>query len=133
MVRDDQLSLMQELIGDAYAFVEQAARILPKIENQSFDFALLGKGIERVLYLFFRGLVETRDVHVSDAGANQEVEIHAVTRNLVANDAEFERLFGAFAKNGDVYSGPFGTLQQVGNIAGGHVVGGLAIDGYDDV
>ncbi len=42
---NDQLSLVQELVGHAHAFVQQAAGILPQIENQSLEIAHL---IERV-------------------------------------------------------------------------------------
>src|SRR6185369_3957003 len=101
---------MQKLIRDAYTFIEQTARILTKIKNEPLEIALLGKGIERVLDFLFRRLVEARDVHVPDSGANQEVKIHAVTRNLVANHGEVERLVCAFAKDGDVDGSPLRTF-----------------------
>ena len=66
-------------------------------------------------------------------GLDHEMQIDAVARNLVADDGELKRLVGAFAQNGDVDRGSFGPFEQVRDIAGGHVVGGLAIDGDDDV
>ena len=33
MVRDDQLSLLKKLVGHAYAFTQQSARILPQIQH----------------------------------------------------------------------------------------------------
>ncbi len=41
MVRDDELSLLQELVGHAYAFTEQSAGILAKIEDQTLEIAHL--------------------------------------------------------------------------------------------
>ena len=41
MMRNDQLTLLQELVGNAHAFVEQAARILPQVENQALQIAHL--------------------------------------------------------------------------------------------
>ena len=61
------------------------------------------------------------------------MQIDAVARNFIANDGELQRLVRAFAQNRDVDGGAFRPLQQVGHIAGGHVVGGLAIDRGNDV
>ena len=65
-MRNDQLSLTQELVSNADAFVEQAAGILPQIEDQSLQVAHL---IERVGNFVLRGFVEAGDVHVADARA----------------------------------------------------------------
>jgi len=40
-VRDDQLALLEEFVGNAYAFTQQASRILPQIEDQTFQIAHL--------------------------------------------------------------------------------------------
>ena len=41
VVRNDQLALLQELVGHADAFAEQAAGILPQIEDQALQIAHL--------------------------------------------------------------------------------------------
>src|ERR1700682_165747 len=46
----------------------------------------------------------------------------------VARDCEHERLRIAFAGNGDLYYGAFGTFEHVCNITGSEAVGGLVID-----
>ncbi len=121
---------MQKLVSHAHAFVEQAARILPQIENQSLQVAHL---IERIRDFMFRRLVESGDVHIADSRLDQEVQVDAVTRNLVAHHRELERLVRAFTQNRDVDSSALGTLEQVGYIASAHVVGRLAIDRGNNV
>ncbi len=37
MVGNDQLTLVQELVGDAHAFTQQAAGILAQVKNQSLQ------------------------------------------------------------------------------------------------
>ena len=78
-------------------------------------------------------LLEAGDVHITDAGTNQEMLVHAVARNLVANNIKFQGLVGAFAQNCDANRGPLRSLQQVGHVRRAHVVGGFAIHGDDDV
>src|SRR5262245_55545910 len=79
------------------------------------------------------GLVEPGDVHVSDAWPDHEVQVNAVTWNFVTNDGKLDWLFCAFPQNCNVNCSALGPLEQIGNVAGCHVVGRLAIDGDDDV
>src|ERR1051326_6558300 len=130
---NDELSFVQELVSDTYTFVEQSAGVLPKIENQAFQIALLGKGIEGVLNFVFGGFVETGNVHVADARSKQEVQIHAVAWNLITHNCEFERFVVAFPENRNVNSGALGAFQQIGDIAGVQIVSWLTIDRNDDV
>src|SRR5580692_9088139 len=58
VVRDDELSLLQELVGDADALTEQTARIAAQVEDESLEVA---EGIERVGNFVFGGLVEAVD------------------------------------------------------------------------
>ena len=111
MVGNDELPLAQELVGDADALAEQAAGVLPEVENQAFEIAHF---VERVCHFMLGGLIETGDVHVADAGADHEVQIHAVARNLVAHHGEFERLVGSLAQHRDVDGSPFRPFEQVG-------------------
>src|SRR3954470_2969567 len=129
-MRNDQSSLMQELVGYANAFIKQAARILPQIENQSLQIAHL---IQRVRDFMLGSLVESGDVHISNSRLDQEVQVNAVARNFVTHDSKLERLVRAFTQNRDVDGGALGTLEQIGHVASAHVVGRLAIDRGDDV
>src|SRR5882762_8897710 len=130
MVRDDQLALLEEFVGNAYAFTQQASRILPQIEDQTFQIAHL---IERFSDFMLGRFLESRNVHVADSGFDHEVQVHAVARNLVADDGKFERLVGAFAQHRDADSSAFRSLKQIGNVGGAHVVGGLAVNSGDNV
>src|ERR1700722_3026569 len=119
---NDELTPLQELVSHAYAFAQQAAGIAAQIENQAFQIA---EPIQRVGDFVFGGLIEAADVHVADAGLDQEMNVNAVTRNLVADQRELHGLLDAFARDADVDGGAFGSLQQIGNVAGAHVFGGL--------
>ena len=130
VVRDDDLSLLQELIGNTNTFAEQAAGIATQVEDQTFQIA---ERIQSVRNFTLCRFVEAVDVHVADAWLDQEVHIYAVARNLVANQRELHRLLHAFPRDADVNGCAFGALQHVGNIAGTHVLSRFAIDGDDDV
>src|SRR5579872_427650 len=112
-MRDDQLSLLEELVGDTDAFAQQAAGIAAQIKDQALEIA---EGIERFRDFMLGGLVEAVDVHVTNARLDQEMYVNAVARNLVANQREVHRLLNAFTRNGDVNRRSFGTFQQVGYI-----------------
>src|SRR6266852_3957294 len=56
-----------------------------------------------------------------------------MTGNFVAGDGEDERLIIALAGDSNLYDGPLGALEHVGDIAGGEAVGGLVINFDDDV
>src|SRR5580658_7319187 len=130
MVRNDKLTPLQEFVSHADALTEQTAGIAAQVEDQALQIAEL---IERVGDFVFRGFVESADVHVSEAGLDEEMNVHAVARNLVADQREIHGLLDAFARNADVDGGAFGSLQQIGDVAGAHVFGGLAVDGNDHV
>src|SRR5579872_213477 len=121
---DDELSLLQELVGNAHALAQQSTRIAPKIENQSLQIA---ERIESLRDFVLRGFVKSVDVHVADARLDQEVHVYAVARNLIAHQRELHRLLHAFARDADVNRGSLGSLQQIGHIAGAHVLGGFAV------
>src|SRR5580698_4864027 len=129
-MRDDQLSLLQEFVGYAYAFAEQSSGILAQIKHQTFQISHL---IERFGNFMLGGFLESGDVHVSDAGLDHEVQVDAIARNLVADDGEFNGMIRAFPQHGDADGGSLGPLEQIGDIRGAHVVGGLAVDRGDDV
>src|SRR6185312_14039443 len=111
VMRDDHLTLVQELVGHVHAFIQQAARILAQVKNQPFQSAL---GVELVQGFrdFMSGSFgETVYVHVADARANFEFQIDAVAWDFVANHRELDGLFRAFAKNSDVDRSSLRTLQ----------------------
>ena len=84
-MRNDDLTLLQEFVGNANTFIQQSARIAAKIEDQAFQIA---KALQRVFNFRFRGFIEGCYVHVADSRPHQEFEVDAVARNLVANHVE---------------------------------------------
>src|ERR1035438_4851758 len=112
---DDQLAFLEELIGHAYAFTEQSTGILPEVEDQPFEIAHLFKGFADFM---LRRLLETGNVQVADAGLDHEMQIDAVTWNLVADHAELERMIGALAQHGNANRSSFWPLQQIGDLRG---------------
>ena len=98
MVRDDDLALLEELVGHANALAQQAAGILAQVEDEALEVAHL---FECLLDFVLGRFLESGNVHVADARANQEMQVDAVAGNLVARDVEFERLRRAFAEHGD--------------------------------
>ena len=130
VMRNDELVFLQELVGYAHAFAEQAAGIAPQIENQTLEIAKL---IQSSRNFFFRGLVESVHVHVADSRPDQEMYVHAVTRNLVAHQGEFHRLLHAFARDADVHRRPFRPLEHVGDFGRAHVFRRLSINRDDHV
>src|SRR5579872_523116 len=127
---NDQLALLEEFVRYSDAFTQQPAWISTQIENQTLQIA---EFIERFRNFLFGCLVESADVHVADAWPNQEVNVHAVARNLVAHQREFHGFFYALTRNADMDGCTLGTFQQVGNIARAHVLGRLTIDRDDYV
>src|SRR5579864_5022700 len=99
VVRNDQLSLLQELVCHAHAFTQQTAGIGAQVKDQALEIA---KRIERIGNFMFGGLIETVDVHVSHAWLNQEMNIDTVARNFVADKRELHRLLNVFARDADV-------------------------------
>src|SRR5260370_39216741 len=53
--------------------------------------------------------------------------------NFVAGDGEHQRLRVSFTRNSDLDDGALGTLEHVGDIAGGQTIGGLVVHLHDDV
>lgn len=79
------------------------------------------------------GLLELRDVDITDAGLDQERQVDRAMRDLIADQVEGERFGLAIAGHRHRYMGPFGTFQHVGDFSGVHVVGGFAVDRDDDI
>ena len=93
-LRDDDLALLEELVGDVDGFVEQTAGVAAEVEDQAVEVAEV---VERVAYFAAGGLHEAGDVDVADAGTDQEGEIDGGMGNLVADEVEDEGLGCAFA------------------------------------
>src|SRR5262245_59323724 len=124
-MRNNQLSFMQELVGDSHSFVEQSARILTKVKNQALKIALLIKLVERVLDFFFCRLIKSGNVHVADPRTDQKVQINAVTWDLVTDNGKFQRFIRTFPQDRDVNRRALWPLQQVSYITCIQVVGGF--------
>ena len=99
-MRNDELSLLQKLVGHADAFTQQSAGILAQIEDQTLQMSPNSSSASA--NFMFGGLLEAGDVHVADAGLDQEMNVDAVARNLVAHNVEVHRLVGAFAQDRDL-------------------------------
>src|SRR5437868_8738323 len=127
---NDDLAFLQELIGNADTFAEQAAGVLAQVENKTLHIAHF---VERLGDLMLSGLLEAGNVHVTDPGADEEMEVDAVAGNLVTDDGEFERLIGALAEDSDAHRGSLGPFEQLGNFRRTEVVRRLAIDRHNDV
>ena len=130
MVRNNQLSLFQELVCYAHAFAQQPTGILPQIEDEPLHVTHFLKSLR---HLTLGSFLEPRDMHVPDAGLDHEMQVHAIPRNFVANHCELERMIRPLAQNGNPDRRPFWTLEQVRDVGGTHVVGRLAIHRSDDV
>src|SRR5215475_14987877 len=96
---NDELPLLEELVGYANAFAEQATGVTPQVQNQALQ---ITERIERLGNLALGSFVEPVDVHVADARLDQEVYVDRVAGNLVANQRELHRLFHAFTRDADV-------------------------------
>src|SRR5262245_19473932 len=127
---DDHLALAQEFIGNTHAFAQQTSGVLPQVKNQPFQ---LPKLVERARNFLLGGFLEAGNVHVADARADHEMQVHAEARNLVAGHVEIQRLLQAFAENGDLDRGALGALQKFGDFAGAQVVSRFAVNREDDV
>src|SRR6185437_3307299 len=77
--------------------------------------------------------VEAGNVHIAHARTDHEMQIHAVAGDFRAGHGKVQGLFGVFAQHGDVHGGAFGAFQQIGHVAGVHVVSGFAIYCRDNV
>src|ERR1039457_1003497 len=112
-MRDDDLSLLQKLVGPSDAFAQQAPGILTEVENQAMNVAKL---IQSFAYFMVRGLLEAGYVNVPYARADQKMDVNAVAGNLIAHHREIERLVRAFPQHGDLDRSALGPLQQLGHI-----------------
>ena len=98
---DDDLALLEKLVGDIDGLVEQAAGVVAQIEDEAVQGAGGLEVVERVAHLAAGGLHEVGDVDVADAGLEQEGDIDGVAGNLVAHQVEGERPVMALALHGD--------------------------------
>jgi len=84
-LRDDDLTLLQELVGHIDGFVQEAAGVAAEVKHETVDVTEL---VERVADFVAGGFDEARDVNVADAGAKQEGEVNRGTGNFVADEIE---------------------------------------------
>src|SRR5215469_5590643 len=127
MVRDDNLSFFQKLIGYPDAFAEKPTGILAEVKNQALHLALGLKLLKRLGDLMFRSLLKSGNVDITDSWPDHEVYVHAVARNLVAYDAEIDGLFRTFAEHRNLDRRAFGSFKKFSHIAGAHIVRGFAV------
>src|SRR6185437_11531496 len=92
-LRDDDLALLEKLVGSVDGLVQQPAGVLAQVDEHT-----LGVGaelVQRLLHLMGGGLHELRDVDVADIRLDQERYVNGVAGNLVADEIEDERLRAA--------------------------------------
>ena len=129
---NDGLPFLQELVGYRDAFVEQAAWVLAQIEDQAMN-VVLAQLLQAVFQLLASIFSELLDEDVGDAGLQPDGVFNAAARDFVADDREVDGLIAAFARNHDGDLRAARTFQQVGDLGGGQVVGGLVVHLHDDV
>jgi hypothetical protein len=132
VIGNDELALLEEHIADGDGFVEQAAGVAAEVEDQAVEIG----GAE--LFEGFGdfpvgGLVELRETDIADAGLEHEGDIDGVARDFVAGNGEGKGIGVAFAGDENLDDGALGTLEHVGDFAGGQAVCGLVVHLNNDV
>ena len=87
MVRNDDLALLQELVGDGDARVQQAAGIAAEVEDEALD-VLLAETPEVLFELAAGVLAELEDLDVRDSGRTQVASGDTLPLDLLADDRE---------------------------------------------
>ncbi len=132
MIGNDHLALFEEHVADSNGFVEKAAGIATKIEDQAVK-RRGAKGFEGFSNFAIGSFVELGEANVADAGLEHESDIDGVTGNFIAGNGKHERVGVAFTSDGDFYDGALGTFEEVSHFAGGESIGDLFVDFDDDV
>ena len=108
MMRDDELSLLQELVGHATPSFSSPPGF-PRISRiKPFQIA---HALERFCNFVLRGLIEARNVHVADPRPHMKL-VNAVARNLVAHHVELERLSEPSRRTVILTSVPLGPFSR---------------------
>ena len=87
---DDDLALLEELVGHVDGFVEEAAGVAAEVEDEALRSS--PELVEGFADFVAGGLDEAGDVDVADAGADQEGEIDRGAGDFVADEIEDQRL-----------------------------------------
>ncbi len=130
---DDDLALLEELVGHVDGFGQQAAGVAAEVEDEALHVVVFIYGIDGVADFVAGSFDEAGDADVADAGTNVEGEVDGGAGDVVADEIEGEEFGCAFALHayGDV--GALGAFELGGDGRGVHVGGGFAVDGADDV
>src|SRR5207253_8087977 len=126
----NELAFVEELVSHAHAFAQQPTGILSQVKDQALNIAHF---LQRLRHFVLSGLLKTGNVHIANAGTDQEMQVNAIAGNFIAHYVEVEWLVGTFPQYGDAYRRPFGTLQKIGDVSRAHIVGGFAVDRDNDV
>ena len=130
-LRNDGLSLGEQMVADFNGLAQQAARIAAKIKDQPLQ--VLPKLSMASLTLLGGRLLELGEMNVADAGPNLVFQIDRRVRNFVADQVEFERLGLALANHRYLYVRALGSLSAPWPPGRSHAVGALAVDRSDYV
>src|SRR6185312_8390101 len=129
-MRNNDLAFLQELVSHANAFIEQAPGIAAKIKNQAFEIAEL---LQSVFHFLLSGLVKGSDVHVADAGLDEELQVHAVAGYFIAHHIELQRLGRGLPQDGDVDVGSARAFEHVCYVAHAEIFRRFAVNRQNHV
>ena len=107
---NDEISLLQELVGYLSRCLKVAAAIILKVEDQVFHSHFLER-IHRRSHLLVAGQAEASQSDVSDSRTNHIRRIHRGYRNLIALHLESKLVLDATAHNGKIHRGSLRTAK----------------------
>ena len=125
-MRNNQLTLLQEVIGNGDTLIQQSTWILTKVQHQTLD-VVFADLFERVFQFFARVLVKLLNVDVGDAGLQPERVVDALSRNFVADDVEDQGFVHAFPGDLNLNRSTALPFQHVGDFRCRHTVGLLVV------
>ena len=109
---NDEISLLQELVGYLSRCLKVAATIILEVEDKVFH-SLLFQRIHRYCYLFMTGKTEASQSDVSDSRTNHIRCIHRGYRNLIALHLESKLVLDATAHYGKIHRGSLRTTKAL--------------------
>ncbi len=129
-MRNDQLILVQEHVGNGHGFVQQSAGISAQVKHQAIE--LGGIQIFQCCGQFrIGGFVESGELDVADAGFHFKIEVHGMLGNFVASDCKVHRFRISHALHGDVNDSALRALEHIGDFRAAQPFRGLAVHGHN--
>ena len=107
---DDQVALVEKLVGHLYGSLEIAASILLKVEDEILH-ALPLQSLHRLHELIVGGKPETADADVAHLRPNHIIAVNGLHGNLVSHDLENKPLADAAAHHAQLHPCPLGAAE----------------------